>query len=235
MLATTAIMSDRSRRIPLRSWPLSRGANTQGLKSCMRQFAIVSDGEGHGGQMTTRERIDDMIRRRTVGGSADKIVICALKGLGIPAGTLPPEAPSVLDNPLMRPWLMSMDVGSEAAVGHVERTFCSLRESCLGNARPIDRLKAVDAVRRSLVVAVGRSDEDVARRAMALLNELGACDAHGRGLVWDECASLEALDAALDEKVRPLEYWLAIHHYECCWIRERRRAILERHHFPRVA
>ena len=180
-------------------------------------------------------RIDSMIRRRARFCAADTderranaLVICALKGGSLPKGALPPEAPAVPNNAIMRAWLPTLNVRDELALNRLEQGFCTMRQACLGAAEPLHRLKAVDAVRRSLIVAVGRGDYDVAECAMQLLNDLGACDEQGYGLCASDCSSLEVLDAALDAKVRPLEYWLAVHYFERRWLIDRRRAILRR-------
>lgn len=200
---------------------------TSGLRECVRHLSLV--------EATKPEVIDAMIRRRALDEQSEVVVACALRRLPIPAGTLPPAAPGVPGNAVMRPWLPTMDVRSELALRRLQHSFDTARQESLADVDPLDRLKAVDAVRRSLIVAVGRSDVDVVERAMGLLNYLGACDAKGLGLTLSDCESLESLEEALDAKVRPLEYWLAIHHFERQWLNERRRTLLERNRCPRVA
>ena len=209
----------------------------RGLDNFVRQLTLVEDG-GVRTDAAPRPRVidvDQMLRRRAcMDGAgagrkrADLLVACALRGCSLPAGALPPEALPVLGNATMCPWLPTMDVRSETALCELERTFEEYRKACLGAADSLDRLRAVDAVRRSLIVAVSRADQEIVTRAVSLLNDLGACGEDGSKLAWRDCTSLEALDKALDAKVRPLEYWLAIHHFERSWLNERRRDILRR-------
>ena len=217
-------------------------ASTAGLKTYVRQLSLVEGDGSLGNAQTKSQVVDQMIRRRACVGMdkvaderANVLVVCALKGMALPHDALPPIAPGVPSNPTMQPWLPSLEARSEAAVQGLMRAFCDQREKCLGTAEPIDRLRAVDAVRRALIVAVSRDDKDVAFRAMALLNELGATDEDGCPLTLRDCGSLGELDAALDTKVRPLEYWLAIHHYERCWLSVQRRAVLDRGRCAHVA
>ncbi|MBR3316507.1 MAG: hypothetical protein IKG21_01615 [Atopobiaceae bacterium] len=216
------------RRMSLRTVRDAAGeTGVEGLKQCVRRLAIVEEPKP--------ERIDAMIRRRALDEQSEVVVACALKNLPIPAGTLPPVAASVGGSNVMRPWLPTLDVRSELALRSLERSFDEARQVSLGSVDPLDRLKALDAVRRSLIVAVGRNDKDVKMRAMDLINYLGATDGSGLGITGADCASLVALDAALDTKVRPLEYWLAIHHFERQWLCQQRRAMLGRNRCPRVA
>lgn len=216
--------------------------STAGIRNYVRQLVLVEGTDTMQTQQTRGQRIDEMIRRRGcmgIGQASDDraslLVTCALKGVALPDDVLPPEAPAVYGNPTMQAWLPNMEARSEMALRGLAKAYNEQREACLGAAEPLDRLRAIDAVRRSLIVAVGRNDEDVAQRALALLNDLGACDAHGRKLSASDCVTLEELDKALDAKVRPLEYWLAIHHYERCWLSNQRHAILGRNRHPRVA
>lgn len=184
--------------------------------------------------------LDDMICRRAPrlghdmpDEGAERVVSCALKGLDVPAGTLPAPATESAD-PLLQPWLLARHVRM-GAYDVAAKAYGARRAECLGSVDPLDRLKAMDAVRRSLVVAVARNNQDVARRAMRLLNDLGARDERGRQLLWEDCRSLDVLDAALERKVRPLEYWLAVHHFERRWICGMRRYALARTGCGRVA
>ena len=217
-------------------------SRTSGLKAYVRNLMLVEGGNTMKEKQSRNQRIDAMIRRRAclrmgkqVDGEANHLVICALKALPMPDCTLPPKNPGACANPTLQAWLPSMEFRTEVALRKLCMVYQERRETCLGAAEAIDRLRAVDAVRRSLIVAVGRGDEDVAMRAMSLLNELGACDARGRGLCAEDMSTLEDLDDALDTKVRPLEYWLAVHHFERCWLNDQRKAVLENGRGARVA
>ncbi len=217
-------------------------ASTAGLKTYVRQLSLVECDGSLRATQTKGQVVDQMIRRRACVGMdkvsderANVLVACALKGMALPHDALPPLAPAAPSNPTMRPWLPSLEARNEVAVQGLMRAFCDQRDKCLGTAEPIDRLRAVDAVRRALIVAVSRGDKDVAFRAMTLLNEFDATDEDGRPLSSRACESLRELAVALDAKVRPLEYWLAIHHYERCWLSVQRRAILDRGRCTHVA
>lgn len=86
----------------------------------------------------------------------------------------------------------------------------------------VEMLRLVDRYRLSLIDAVEQGSIKTAQRICRCLNYMGACDHNGigHGLTEDDCSSLESLDVALDTKVRPLEFWLALHHYEWRWLEE---------------
>ena len=225
---TTITQAMEYRKMSLRTVRDAAGqTGADGLKRCVRQFALV--------EQFKPERVDAMIRRRALDEQSEVVVACALKQSPVPAGTLPPTAASVAGSSVMRPWLPTLDARSELALRCLERSFDEARDASLGSVDPLDRLKAIDAVRRSLIVAVSRNDKDVTMRAIDLINYLGASNENGLGITGNDCASLESLDAALDAKVRPLEYWLAIHHFERQWLCQQRRAMLGRNRCPRVA
>lgn len=91
--------------------------------------------------------------------------------------------------------------------------------ACLHDASAHDLLVRVDRLRRGLVEAVSTEDAQRIGSALAGLNSLIVM-LGGSPLESSECPSVDVLDKALDTKVRPLEFWLAVHQFERRWLDE---------------
>lgn len=79
-------------------------------------------------------------------------------------------------------------------------------------------LRQVERLRRCLVESVfSGGSQDERKRIVNLLNASAGLT-EDKQLTLEDCEDPSKLDAALDTKVRPLEFWLAVHFYEGEWL-----------------